>query len=455
MPREISRRQLCQMLTLATLTQSLGKPPKALAATSASAKSAIVIGAGISGLATARTLADAGWDVTILEARDRIGGRIDTFRSFGQVLERGANWIHGINGNPITALARKAGANFARTDYDSLIGFGPDGRVLTDTALVDAEDTYAELLERIDETYDANDDRPLVRAITLLERDFLDDPLLRAIAAADTEADTGGRLEDLSAHALDEDDAFGGPDVILLQGYDQITQLLAHGLAVRLGEPVLEIRHDDVKATVVTAKASYTADHVICAVPLGVLKAGSIAFSPALPKSHEKAIKRLGFGQVAKLALTFDHVFWPEEPHFLFHASRRRGEWPTIVNLNALTGQKTLMMICAGDAAISADRQSDDDLVAGAMTVLRRLFGTDIPAPDNFLRSAWSQDPFCRGAYSFAAYGSRPKDFANLGSSASATLHFAGEHTSADYRGTVHGAYLSGLQIAERLLTAR
>lgn len=447
MRHEISRRRFLKAFGLGTLVSGL---PSSLWAAGPH-KSAIVIGAGISGLAAATTLKDAGWDVFVLEARDRIGGRIDTDRSLGEVLERGANWIHGVDGNPLLPLARAAGAVPVETDYGDVLAFGPDGSLLSDAVLEKAEAKYDTLLKRIDAHLDKDDDRPLLSALRFEMHRFLDDPLLAALGA-DTESDTGGRLEEISAYYFDEDDVFDGPDVILAGGYDRICDLLARHLKIRFGEPIVTVRHGSGQATIETTTGKYQADHVICTVPLGVLKTGAIRFDPPLPARQAAAIGRIGFGQVAKLALTFDAPTWPEDPHFFFHASAARGEWPNILNLKALTGQNTLMLVCAGEAALKADEMSDDAVVADAMTTLRRLFGPRLGEPTGVMRSAWSQDPFARGAYSFAAFGSAPSDFEALALPTGPALQLAGEHTTARYRGTVHGAYLSGLRAAGNLL---
>lgn len=447
MPHKITRRRVLKTLGLGTLASSLPMPLLA----AGRRKSVLVIGAGISGLAAARTLKDAGWDVIVLEARNRIGGRIDTDRSLGEVLERGANWIHGVQGNPLLKLARLAGADPVETDYDDVLAFGPDGALLPDAMLEKAEARYEALLERIDARLDKDEDRPLLTALLSELPGFLDDPLLCALGA-DTESDTSGRLEDLSAYYFDEDDAFDGSDAILNGGYDRICDFLARDLTIRLNETVLNIQHGSDPAIVETETGKYQADHVICTVPLGVLKAGTIRFDPPLPARQAKAIDRIGFGHMAKLALTFDTPVWPNDPHFFLNADAIRGRWPSVLNLRAVADQDSLMLICSGEAAVKADDMPDAEIVADAMDMLHRLFGSSLPEPTGFMRSAWSKDTFARGVYSFAAVGSTPSDFEALGRPTGSALQLAGEHTTARYRGTVHGAYLSGLEAAGRLL---
>ncbi len=102
----------------------------------------IVIGAGISGLAAARTLADKNISVMILEARNRIGGRMWTDSSLGVPLDLGASWIHGVNGNPITELAKKFNAETVPTYDENEIVFHADGREMTSAEFLKIERLY-------------------------------------------------------------------------------------------------------------------------------------------------------------------------------------------------------------------------------------------------------------------------------------------------------------------------
>ena len=95
----------------------------------------VVVGAGVAGLAAARTLRDQGMRVLVLEARDRIGGRVHTVRPWGAVpLELGASWIHGLERNPVARLARNLGLDLARTDYESHALYDSSGRRQSDDA---------------------------------------------------------------------------------------------------------------------------------------------------------------------------------------------------------------------------------------------------------------------------------------------------------------------------------
>lgn len=448
MRRELSRRRLLGLLGAGAALPLLGARP----AGALSGPSVIVVGAGMAGLAAARALADAGCHVTVLEARRRIGGRIDTDRSQGFAIERGANWIHGVTDNPVAGLARRAGLSLATTDYDDVAVAGANGRPVGDGLLERAFSRYETLLERVDEACEPAADTPLSQALRAADPGALDDPLMRWIAASWTEDETGGALEDLSACFFDEDDAFDGPDAIPLEGYDRLLPLLADGLDVRLGDAVESIDTSGKRPVVHAASGRFEADHVVCTVPLGVLKAGAIRFEPPLPAIHANAIEALGYGTIAKAAALFDKPFWPAATPFFGFAGETRGRWPTTLNLKAVSGVNGLMMISTGAYAARADAMGADERRDDLTDALRVMFGGRIRQPKAVVASAWSRDPFALGAYSYPAVGCRPSTFDVFAQPVGDTLHFAGEYTLFRYHGSVHGAYLSGQRAASNIL---
>jgi len=409
----------------------------------------IVIGAGISGLAAARMLADAGARVVVLEASNRIGGRIHTDRSLGLPVEVGAGWIHGPDGNPISDLADNAGLETFLTDDESLEVLRADGAPVSDADVVAGEARLARLAATIEEAVDA--DMAMSEAIRRFGAGELDDPLMRWMLSAYLEFLTGGPIDDISASMWDEDDGFAGADVILPAGYDQILPLLANSLDIRFGKMVQSIAYGSDGVTVTTSNGALQANHLICTLPIGVLKAGSVTFDPSLPNAHQHAIQALGLGQVTKLALRFDAPFWPQDLQYFGVTTEPMGRWPYFMNTMTYDDVPLIMGVSLGSYASIADAMSAEDAAADMMDVLRGVFGTDIPEPTGILKSAWSRDPLALGAYSFAKVGALPDDF-NRFAEPVGPLHFAGEHTKFDYHGNVHGAYLSGLRAAEAIL---
>ena len=133
-------------LTPTILTQACGETE----VVTPNGKTVVIIGAGISGLAAAKSLKEKGFNVVVLESQEKIGGRLRTNRSLGIAFDEGASWIHGINGNPITALAQKAGMNtFHTVDDQRKKSYDIGGVLRTESKYQQTEDEYYEILETL------------------------------------------------------------------------------------------------------------------------------------------------------------------------------------------------------------------------------------------------------------------------------------------------------------------
>jgi polyamine oxidase len=210
------------------------------------------------------------------------------------------------------------------------------------------------------------------------------------------------------------------------------------------------------------AEPAVLADRVVCAVPLGVLKQrGALAFSPPLPADKLGAIARLGFGNIVKVALLFDAPFWPRKTQ-AFLLARAKGGLPAaehfsyFISLLPSTGRPVLQTFALGGAATAQlEQASPAALWALVRPGLVALFGASaVPLqPRALWNSQWRSSPSFGGAYSFQSTRSSTEDWKALAAPAmGGRLLFAGEHTERDWRGTMHGAFLSGLRVAQDLL---
>ena len=397
----------------------------------------------MAGLAAARDLTDAGVTVTVVEARERIGGRMWTDTSLGVPIDLGAAWIHGTDGNPLVALANQAGAATAETDWDDIVVF--DGRTeVAATALDNAADAWTAVLQKVGSlSEDAAPDASVGGALARVSD--VGDPLIAWHVATDIAAEYAADPDDLSLRWFGTEGEFDGPDLILPRGYRQLANHLADGLTIQLGTTVTRIVDDGTGVRLDTSRGALTGDRVIVTVPLGVLKAGTITFDPPLPEPKRAAIARLGVGVLDKVVLSFDEPFWPHSPDVIGLAGPG-APLPVLVNGLSFGAGAVLVGLRGGDAARRGEGLADPQSVEQVRAAL------GAPAPRGALVTRWAADPYARGSYSYLAVGSSPADQDALAEPASERVLFAGEATFAEHFATVHGAYLSGRREAQRIL---
>lgn len=408
----------------------------------------LVVGAGMAGLAAARRLSDAGVPVTVVEARSRIGGRIWTDTSLGLPVDLGAAWIHGSQGNPLTGLAGQVGARTVETDFDDVAVL--NGGTTVDPAAVEAVSrNWSRILDEIEPmTADAAPDASLADGLVRAGAD-LDDPLMQWMVAGAISAEYAADPDELALRWFGHEDEFDGPDLILPGGYRQLIDHLARDLDIRLNSEVTRIAYDDTGVTVETPQQVLQADRVIVTVPLGVLKADGIEFDPPLPEAKRAAVARLGFGVLDKVVLRFDEPFWTEAQGIDSDMLGIAGENQPVSDLvNGLRFTDVPLLVGLRGGANALARESDSD----QQTVDEVLAAMRAPDPVGMVVTRWAADPYARGSYSFVAVGSSPDDQDTLAEPVGGRLAFAGEATHPEYFATVHGAYLSGLREADRIL---
>jgi len=326
-----------------------------------------VIGAGASGLAAGRQLADAGHTVTIFEGRDRVGGRVRTDTSLGYAVDLGASWIHGIQGNPLTEIADSIDAPRVRTDYDAVTVYDSDGTEVT-------ADTWSGLYEAARGADERN--ISLVDAIAEHADNGPESDVryLNFAAVAAIEQEYAADVADLAAFALHEGEVFPGPDVLLGDGYLGLLETLTPGLRIELNVAVDTIDWSTDRPRLDIAGETHEFDHIVVTVPLGVLKAGHIAFAPELPNTKLDAVDRLGMGLLDKVYLEFPERFWDFSADTIGFVSQDRGRWAQWYDLTDLSGTPSIFCFHAGSVAEQIETLDDDAIVAEAMTVLRTIY---------------------------------------------------------------------------------
>src|SRR5690606_7311720 len=180
----------------------------------------------------------------------------------------------------------------------------------------------------------------------------------------------------------------------------------------------------------------------------GVLKQAEVKFEPPLPSSKQESINRLKMGLLNKVYLKFPKIFWDDVENISYVR-----EWMLWLNYAAYNGEPILLAFEGGEKALALEELSDDEIVASAMRTLRFLYGDEIPAPESFLITRWGKDKFSFGSYSFIPPFASGDDFDTLFEPVDDVLFFAGEATSRKYFATVHGAYLSGIEVGRMIIS--
>ena len=414
-------------------------------------KTVLIIGAGISGLAAAKKLKDKGFTVIVFESQEKIGGRLRTDRRLGIAFDEGASWIHGPNGNPITKLASQAGANTYLTDDDNLAVFDNNGTAYSETFL---DSQYTEFENALNAVLGAGTKQQSFQTIfNSLYPTQANNRLWKYMLSAYLEFDTGGDISKLSSKHFYDDEAFRGKDVIVTNGYDKVANLLGQGLDIRLNSRVSEINYNETKSLVKVNGNSIEADYVIVSVPLGVLKNNSISFQPSLPALKLSAIQNIQMGNVNKFLFIWDTPFWDTNIQYIGYTPDTKGKFNYFMNMmKFLPTINGLMTFAFGDYATVTETMTDDQINSEVMAQLKTIYGNSIPNPTTMLRTKWGQNINTFGAYSFATNGTTSADFDTMATEINNKLFFAGEHTERDYRGTVHGAYLSGIREADKII---
>ncbi|XP_042886464.1 lysine-specific histone demethylase 1A-like isoform X1 [Penaeus japonicus] len=562
--------------------------------------SIIVIGAGIAGLAAAQQLSSFGFEVIVLEARDRVGGRIATFRKGAYIADLGAMVVTGLGGNPLNVLSKQinmelicikqkcplyeSNGNTVLKDKDEMVE-REFNRLLEATSFLSHQldfnyvdnrpislgealewvinlqeknvkekqvnhwKTVVKLqeklktvlnkmhtlhgkIETLHKEHEQLSEKRNSRNITnefvyrvklrelqnackewdqLVEQQReIEDKLQELEASSPSDVYLSSRdrqildwhfanlefanatpLHNLSLKHWDQDDdfEFSGSHLTVRNGYSCVPVALSEGLDIRLNTAVRKILYTNtgVEVTVSNARnhsnpATLKADAVLCTLPLGVLKQSVIAnqnaphtvtFSPPLPQWKVDAISRLGFGNLNKVVLCFDRVFWDPNANLFGHVGSTTASRGELFLFWYLYRAPVLLALVAGEAAAIMENVSDDVIVGRCIAVLKGIFGnSSVPQPKETVVTRWRADPWSRGSYSFVSTGASGNDYdilatpisphqtnqnpqnsqnPNEAPSPPPRLFFGGEHTIRNYPATVHGALLSGLREAGRI----
>jgi monoamine oxidase len=394
-----------------------------------------VIGAGFAGLAAADALRAGGAEVTVLEARDRVGGRVWSV-PFGEgaTVERGAEFI--LPGyETMNALAARFGIPLVLkgTPYGRRVPIGEEA--VSQTELEDAFDRLA-----AGGTADAASAADAIAALQL-------DPPLSKLIQTRVAISNGYPADDLAASVLDEGaSTFGDFDNHTLEGGNmRLAEALAAelGAAVRLSSPVRRVRWSQGAVNIATDHTQIEADAVVVAIPTAPL--AEIEFDPPLEGATAEALRAVTYGQNSKL---FVRLRSPAPPSAIMSVA---GHFWTYTQLGGDGRPAPFVTGYTGTMSAIDDLGGSDGFErwVAALVALREDLD---PEPESAMLSSWNDDPWVRGSYSARTLSSPLRDgdlVKPIG-----PLFFAGEHTAGEWHGLMEGALRSGRRAAEQVLSA-
>jgi polyamine oxidase len=371
----------------------------------------VVVGAGIAGLTVANALAHGGAECMVVEARDRIGGRLHTVQLAGSPVDLGGSWIHTPVGNPMRAFAQHVGVVCRSANpLPELAGFDcAEGRRLS-SAEVEASlgmqlegfpQAMGRLLAELGPDASAADGIEAFVAGAGLPPG----PARRARQAlhALIEAESADLAERQSLGWMWNETEYGGHFFgdAPVGGYGRLAAAMAAGVDLRLGVNVAEVACSAGGVRVRSVDGTCEeGSHVVVTVPLGVLKRDGLRFTPALPPDRRAAIERLGFGRYEKVALRFDEPFWRAAglPHAMIFPRDPHAPAVWAIGQDAFGAGPVLVFHIFHSAAghllglTAAAAQ-------WALGLLAEAIGSPPPAPAAVAVTSWANDPYSCGAY--------------------------------------------------------
>ena len=397
-------------------------------------KRGAVIGAGFAGLAAADALRSGGAEVTVLEARDRVGGRVWSVPfGDGGVIERGAEFI--LPGyEEMNALAARFGILLVLkgTPYGRRVPVGAEA-----VSQADLEDAFSRI--SAGGTPDARSAGDAIDDLRL-------DPKLTALIKTRVSISNGHPADDLEASVLDEGaSTFGDFDNHTLEGGNmRLAEALAEELggAVHLSSPVRRIRWSEGSVNVATDSAEIDADAVVIAIPTAPL--AEVEFDPPLEGATADALREVTYGQNSKLFLRLRS---PAPPSAIMSVARHFWSYTQL----GADGEPAPFVVGYTGTMSAIDALGGSEGVERWVAALLELRDDLDLDPEGALLSSWDDDPWVRGSYSARTLSSplRDEDLARpVG-----PLFFAGEHTAGEWHGLMEGALRSGRRAAEQVLS--
>ena len=444
----------------------------------------IILGGGIAGITAAKTLHDGGvTDIIVVEARDRLGGRIRRQEFGGYQIELGANEIQGIHRtsgtNPIWDIAvKKCGMkgrymNFLNNTHVTY----KDGTIINDTLISEkffkAMKAGAENSLKLQKEGkpDLSIRDQLVKfgwnPVSPLEKTIEWEMLDCAYGQTPEETSTYVGLTPTINHFHGKDEYFIDDE----RGYAHIVDCMAADFLpygsprLHLNTTVTAISWSDSSVCVAVHKTGQQNESKLCGryavmtFSVGVLQSeeGQAMFHPPLPPWKLSALGKLVFAYYLKIFVKFNETFWDNDVDFIYRVDKKRGYYPVIQPLGSTkskilpTDSNILLLYLTEHYAYNVSDQPKNVTQKQIMDILREMYGDDIPEPEDILVSPWISDPLYRGMFTNVAPGVTEEMYKEAARPIG-RLYFSGEGMSRIHFSTVVGAHVTGLETGQKIL---
>jgi len=413
----------------------------------------LIVGAGIAGLSCAQELRSQDPDlrVAILEADNRIGGRIKTINFGGSTLEEGANWIHGRNKLYDYVVKKGLTVHECKTEASLLFDHTTNQPV--------KDGVYKKCAEWIEEFYGYVDKKAHKQPVDTKVVEYYDKFVQKKKMNAKEkrcfdffigmwiENDFNNTLSNLSALCFNISVDHPGGWYAVTEGYSRVTDLLSEDLDIRTNHDVETINYSgDMVSLTLRNQSEYFARKVVVTVSVGVIKNDFVKFNPTLPTTKEKALSLLQMGDDQRISMEFEEAFWSED-HYFFGINAEKREDQLLFYSNHKASKNNILTVFFHPAFTRKSYSlSDRELVDIVIERLKVVY-TQCTKPIRFMRTHWKFNNTTCGTYAHSVMAEGDRDAHDmLADDIDKKVFFAGEATSTEYWGTCHGAFESGMR---------
>ena len=414
----------------------------------------VVVGAGFAGIGASECLLEAGYEVELLEARDRIGGRVVTKSLGGFPADLGATWLRPYD-NDLFGFAREKGLLGDRTDFNDVAAIANGQRQKIDAAEVQSEFAGPLVLPYLSfkfrEFFGGDPRSPSLASVfsDSVDKAGIEGCTFRRMLESLTANDLASVSSTMLFGSSTNDALSAEPTVV--GGMGALLDALAQRSKPQFGEMVQVISRTPQGVRVRTDKRVIDADGVIVTAPISVLKKGLITFEPELPAGHKRALDHLDMGTFAKLWIRYPEASWKSGAALVVDCDSSRID--CVFDFQQSHGLPILLGGVAGPRGAVMESLSDADAMQVFHEDLQKTFGRKLPTPTDFVMNRWGQDPLAGGCYASYNPDYRPSDSRCLREPIAERILLAGDAYPTDNPGYVDAAWGDGRRAAGLLMS--